>query len=129
MNLSIGEQEIAINGRRASAMLINGTLPGPLVRLREGQDAVIRVTNQIANVTTSIHWHGLLLPFRMDGVPGVSYPASAPARRSPIGFRFGKTAPIGITATRRGRNNLDSMGRWSSRQRSANRSVSSANTS
>lgn len=78
VNLSIGEQEIAINGRRASAMVVNGTLPGPLVRLREGQDAVIRVTNQIANVTASIHWHGLLLPFRMDGVPGVSYPGIRP---------------------------------------------------
>ena len=74
IDLSIGEQEIEIGARRASAIAINGMLPGPLLRLREGQDTVIRVTNQLANETTSIHWHGLILPFRMDGVPGVSYP-------------------------------------------------------
>ncbi|MDQ3414699.1 MAG: copper resistance system multicopper oxidase, partial [Verrucomicrobiota bacterium] len=71
--LSIGEQEIEIAGRPARALAINGTVPGPLVRLREGQDAVIRVTNQLKGESASIHWHGLLLPFRMDGVPGVSY--------------------------------------------------------
>ena len=48
-------------------------MPGPLVRLREGQDAVIRVTNRLAGESTSIHWHGLILPFQMDGVPGVSF--------------------------------------------------------
>ena len=74
IDLSIGEQEIEIGGRRDSAIAINGTVPGPLVRLREGRDAVIRVTNQLAKESTSIHWHGLILPFRMDGVPGVSYP-------------------------------------------------------
>ena len=74
IDLSIGEQEIEIGGRRAAAIAINGTVPGPLLRLREGQDVVIRVTNQLANESTSIHWHGLILPFRMDGVPGVSYP-------------------------------------------------------
>jgi len=74
IDLSIGEKEIEIGGRRAAAIAINGTVPGPLVRLREGRDAVIRVTNQLAKESTSIHWHGLILPFRMDGVPGVSYP-------------------------------------------------------
>lgn len=74
IDLSIGEQEIEIGGRRAAANAINGTVPGPLIRLREGQDAVIRVTNTLANESASIHWHGIILPFRMDGVPGVSYP-------------------------------------------------------
>jgi FtsP/CotA-like multicopper oxidase with cupredoxin domain len=78
VDLRIGEQDIEIDGRRASAMAVNGTLPGPLVRLREGQDALIRVTNQLANANTSIHWHGLILPFRMDGVPGVSYAGIRP---------------------------------------------------
>jgi len=73
IDLSIGEQEIEIGGRRASAIALNGTLPGPLIRLREGQNVVIRATNQLRE-STSIHWHGLILPFRMDGVPGVSYP-------------------------------------------------------
>jgi CopA family copper-resistance protein len=74
IDLSIGDREIEIGGRRVAAIAINGTVPGPLVRLREGRDAVIRVTNQLAKESTSIHWHGLILPFRMDGVPGVSYP-------------------------------------------------------
>jgi len=74
IDLTIGDREIEIGGRRAAAIAINGTVPGPLVRLREGRDAVIRVTNQLAKESTSIHWHGLILPFRMDGVPGVSYP-------------------------------------------------------
>jgi CopA family copper-resistance protein len=72
IDLSIGEQEIEIGGRRASAIALNGTLPGPLIRLREGQNVVIRATNQLRE-SASIHWHGLILPFRMDGVPGVSY--------------------------------------------------------
>jgi CopA family copper-resistance protein len=74
IDLFIGDQEIEIGGRRAAAISINGTVPGPLLRLREGQEAVIRVTNRLASETTSIHWHGIILPFRMDGVPGVSYP-------------------------------------------------------
>jgi CopA family copper-resistance protein len=74
IDLSIGNHEIEIGGRRVSAIAINGTVPGPLVRLREGEDAVLRVTNQLAKESSSIHWHGLILPFRMDGVPGVSYP-------------------------------------------------------
>ena len=54
------------------AMTINGTIPGPVIRLKEGQDVTLRVTNQLTE-TTSIHWHGLLLPPEMDGVPGVSF--------------------------------------------------------
>ncbi len=73
IDLAIAKQTIAIGGRQVSALAINGTVPGPLVRLREGQEAIIRVTNRLAGESTSIHWHGLLLPFRMDGVPGVSY--------------------------------------------------------
>ncbi len=78
IDLAIGEQEIDIGGKRYPALAINGTVPGPLLRLREGQDVVIRVTNRLAKETTSIHWHGILLPFRMDGVPGVSYPGIRP---------------------------------------------------
>ena len=73
IDLTIDRLSIDIGGRRASAIAINGTVPGPLVRLREGQDAIIRVTNRLAHESTSIHWHGLILPFRMDGVPGVSF--------------------------------------------------------
>lgn len=58
-------------------MAINGTVPGPLIRLKEGQHARIRVVNALEE-DTSIHWHGLLVPFHMDGVPGVSFPGIKP---------------------------------------------------
>jgi CopA family copper-resistance protein len=58
-------------------MGINGSVPGPLIRLREGEEAVLRVTNRLKE-TASIHWHGLLLPPDMDGVPGVSFAGIPP---------------------------------------------------
>ena len=73
IDLTIDRLSLDIGGQRASAIAINGTVPGPLVRLREGEDAIIRVTNRLAKESTSIHWHGLLVPFQMDGVPGLSY--------------------------------------------------------
>jgi CopA family copper-resistance protein len=79
IDLLIAERKIDIGGRPTTATAINGTVPGPLVRLREGQDAVIRVTNGFRDrVSTSIHWHGIIVPFRMDGVPGVSFAGIAP---------------------------------------------------
>jgi len=72
IDLAIEETPFTVNGRTATAMTINGTIPGPLIRLKEGQDVTLRVTNRLKEIS-SIHWHGLLLPPHMDGVPGVSY--------------------------------------------------------
>jgi CopA family copper-resistance protein len=72
IDLLIREQQLQFDKRRGTAITINGTVPGPLVRLREGSDAILRVTNNLKE-DTSIHWHGLLLPPGMDGVPGVSF--------------------------------------------------------
>ncbi len=72
IDLVIGETGFTLGGRTATAMTINGTIPGPLIRLKEGQDVTLRVTNRLKEIS-SIHWHGLLLPPHMDGVPGVSY--------------------------------------------------------
>lgn len=72
IDLVIGETPFTLGGRPATAMTINGTIPGPLIRLKEGQDVTLRVTNRLREIS-SIHWHGLLLPPHMDGVPGVSY--------------------------------------------------------
>jgi CopA family copper-resistance protein len=72
IDLTISEQIFHVNGREARAVMMNGTLPGPLIRLKEGQQATLRVTNRLREVT-SIHWHGLLVPPEMDGVPGVSF--------------------------------------------------------
>ncbi|GFM31568.1 copper resistance system multicopper oxidase [Novosphingobium sp. PY1] len=75
--LQIGESHFATGGRSAHAITVNGTLPAPLLRLREGQTVRLAVTNTLRE-QSSIHWHGLLLPFQMDGVPGVSFPGIDP---------------------------------------------------
>lgn len=77
ISLSIDETPFSVGGRTGRAITINGVLPAPLVRLREGQLARLDVTNNLAE-DSSIHWHGLLLPFQMDGVPGLSFPGIAP---------------------------------------------------
>jgi L-ascorbate oxidase len=75
--LQIGESHFATGGRSGHAVTVNGTLPAPLLRLREGETVRIAVTNRLKE-QTSIHWHGLLVPFQMDGVPGVSFPGIDP---------------------------------------------------
>ena len=77
--LTIADLTTRIDGKVMRAIGINGNLPGPLIRLREGQQVRLRVTNGIrsdrgGDMQTSIHWHGLLVPFAMDGVPGISFP-------------------------------------------------------
>ncbi|MEZ4235244.1 MAG: copper resistance system multicopper oxidase [Myxococcota bacterium] len=71
-DLTLEAAKIPVAGRRGRGITINGQYPGPLVRLREGHEAVIRVHNQLRG-PASVHWHGLLLPPEMDGVPGVSF--------------------------------------------------------
>ncbi|WP_297811040.1 copper resistance system multicopper oxidase [uncultured Methylophaga sp.] len=63
----------------SQAITINGTLPAPLLKLKEGREAVLRVHNSL-DVDTSIHWHGLLLPYQMDGVPGISFAGIKPGQ-------------------------------------------------
>ena len=75
--LTIGESRFAVGKRSAAAVSINGSIPGPLIRLREGQPVRIDVTNRL-HESSSIHWHGLLVPFQMDGVPGLSFPGIDP---------------------------------------------------
>lgn len=71
-DLFIGETPVNITGNRRTAMTINGGIPGPLLRWREGDTVTLRVRNKL-NADTSIHWHGILLPANMDGVPGLSF--------------------------------------------------------
>ncbi|MEE8295535.1 MAG: copper resistance system multicopper oxidase [Sphingomonadales bacterium] len=71
-DLNINKTSLDIGGKDAQAITVNGTIPGPLIRLREGQTTTMAVTNNL-DEDTSIHWHGLLLPPDMDGVPGVSF--------------------------------------------------------
>lgn len=77
-NLAIGGSEVNITGRPRSAITVNGSLPAPILRWREGDTVTLRVSNHLPDATTSIHWHGILLPANMDGVPGMSFDGIAP---------------------------------------------------
>ena len=74
-----------VDGKVSRAIGVNGTVPAPLVRLKEGQRVRLRVQNTL-DEESSIHWHGLLVPFEMDGVPGVSFPGIMP--RSTFTYEF-----------------------------------------
>ena len=76
-DLFIGETPVNITGSPRTAMTINGSLPGPLLRWREGETVTLRVKNRLEQ-DTSIHWHGIILPANMDGVPGLSFHGIAP---------------------------------------------------
>ncbi|WP_081871749.1 copper resistance system multicopper oxidase [Parvularcula oceani] len=81
----IARNPVRIDGRTGMGVTINDVLPAPLIRMKEGQDVTLRVHNTL-DEWSSIHWHGLLVPFDMDGVPGVSFPGIAP--RSTFEYRF-----------------------------------------
>ncbi len=76
-DLTVAETAVNYTGKPCMATTINGSIPAPILRWREGDTITLRVTNRLA-VSTSIHWHGILLPYRMDGVPGVSFTGIAP---------------------------------------------------
>ena len=68
--LSIDEGIVNVTGKPVKRITVNGQFPAPLLEFEEGDEAVIRVKNNLKNQDSSIHWHGLLLPGIMDGVPG-----------------------------------------------------------
>ena len=84
-DLAIGGSSVAVDNRVRSAVLVNNQFPGPLLRWREGDEVTINVANHL-DEDTSIHWHGILLPAGMDGVPGVSFPGIAP--HETFAYRF-----------------------------------------
>ncbi|WP_441367561.1 copper resistance system multicopper oxidase [Acinetobacter lwoffii] len=69
-DLTIAEQTVNITGKPLKRITVNGKFVAPLLEFEEGDEAVIRVHNKLKNQDSSIHWHGLLLPGIMDGVPG-----------------------------------------------------------
>jgi CopA family copper-resistance protein len=70
-NLTIGEQAVNFTGAPRIATTVNGSLPAPILRWREGDTITLRVTNLLPE-TSSIHWHGIILPSAMDGVPSIA---------------------------------------------------------
>jgi len=85
ITLKIARQTMIIDGRPSKAIGINGTVPAPLIRLREGQNVRLHVINDL-DKDSSIHWHGLLVPSQFDGVPGLSFPGIKP--RSTFTYEF-----------------------------------------
>ena len=75
--LEIGETPVNYTGAPRIATTVNNSLPGPILRWKQGTSVTLRVSNRL-RVPTSIHWHGILLPFQMDGVPGISFDGIAP---------------------------------------------------
>jgi CopA family copper-resistance protein len=90
--LSIGEIGVNFTGASSRALAVNGQIPGPTLRFVDGEDVVIHVTNNL-DVMSSIHWHGLLVPPEMDGVPGISFDGIPPGET--FTYRF----PIRQTGT------------------------------
>jgi len=78
-DLAIENYPVDFTGRRVKAIKINGSLPGPTLKWREGDTVTVSVTNHLPEVT-SIHWHGVRIPADMDGVPGLSFAGIAPGK-------------------------------------------------
>src|SRR6266481_7372560 len=91
-DLVIAEMPVNFTGRSSVATAINGSIPGPLLKWREGDTVTISVTNRL-KVPTSIHWHGVRSPADMDGVPGLSFPGIA------AGETFTYTIPVKQSGT------------------------------
>ena len=71
-HLSIDKVHVNITGTPAVAKAVNSMITGPTLRWREGDEITIHVTNNL-NEDSSIHWHGIIIPSDMDGVPGISF--------------------------------------------------------
>ena len=89
-DLTIAETPVNFTGAPRMATTINGSIPAPTLRWRAGDTVTLRVTNRLAE-DTSIHWHGILLPFEMDGVPGISFKGIAPGETFTYRFKVVQT--------------------------------------
>lgn len=87
IDLTLDYLPVNLTGRSAVATAINGSLPGPILRWRENEEVTIRVSNRLREMS-SIHWHGIVLPAEMDGVPGLSFSGIAPGETFEYRFRL-----------------------------------------
>ena len=78
-DLTVAKKRVKVGGRRGRGVTVNGGIPGPLLRFKEGEDVTINVRNTLGE-DTSIHWHGLILPNAMDGVPKVTFQGIKPGQ-------------------------------------------------
>ncbi len=87
IELEVAQSPVNFTGSSRLATTINGSIPAPTLRLREGDEVIIKVTNRLS-VPTSIHWHGIILPYQMDGVPGISFKGIAPGETFTYQFKL-----------------------------------------
>jgi CopA family copper-resistance protein len=85
-HLTLGEIPVNYTGATRTATAVNGQVPGPLLRMKQGDLVTLHVTNRL-RARSSIHWHGLIVPADMDGVPGLSFPGIAPGETFTYRFR------------------------------------------
>ncbi|EIC28035.1 copper-resistance protein, CopA family [Methylomicrobium album BG8] len=84
--LTIDEKAVNLTGKPQTAIVANGSLPAPTLHWREGEEVTLNVVNRLKE-PTSIHWHGIVLPYRMDGVPGISFAGIEPGKIFTYRFR------------------------------------------
>jgi CopA family copper-resistance protein len=89
-DLSIGAMPVDFTGSRRTATVVNGSLPAPVLRWRQGDTVTLRVRNTLPT-TSSIHWHGIILPADMDGVPGLSFMGIAPGETFTYRFKVNQS--------------------------------------
>jgi len=87
-DLTIAEQTVSPAGKPVRGFTINGGIPGPTLRFKEGDFARIRVHNRLKDKETSTHWHGLLLPNKEDGVPHITTPPILPGQTHTFEFQL-----------------------------------------
>ncbi|MCP5077132.1 MAG: copper resistance system multicopper oxidase [Psychromonas sp.] len=87
IDLVIDESPVNFTGVVRMATTINGSIPAPTLRLKEGDEVTIRVTNKLSE-PSSIHWHGIILPYQMDGVPGISFKGIMPGETFVYKFKL-----------------------------------------
>lgn len=89
-HLTISEAMVNFTGSPRIATVINGMIPAPTLQFREGDEVTIHVKNDLSE-DTSIHWHGIILPFQMDGVPGISFRGIPPGETFTYKFKLEQT--------------------------------------
>ena len=92
IDLTIARGSRMVQGRAGQGIAVNGSVPGPLLRLKQGTTVALNVHNHL-DEDSSIHWHGLMVPFQLDGVPGVSFPGI------PAGKTFTAEFPVRQSGT------------------------------
>ena len=90
-DLAIGTSPVNFTGRTRPAITVNGSLPAPILRWRQGDTVTLRVANRLPDAMTSIHWHGIILPANMDGVPGLSFDGIHPGESYLYRFTLGQS--------------------------------------